>query len=178
MSTDATRRAEAQRLLLAEILHAATIGQSLAARERQRLLNATAQRPATAPQQPITDATRRAEARRLTMAQTLGPRPQSRPQTQAQGTGMDGQSREFFERQRLLNAQAQRQTQPTAPPHFDPSADDRIARKLNAIVKRSDIEVSQVNGAIEIRQRGRMRDELIRAYLAPRTVSSSTPRYR
>ena len=148
--TDEQRRREAQRLLLAEIL-----------REQ-------AQNPA----QPLTDPAQRRAAQQRTIAQNLGPRPQ------AQSAGMNSQTREFFERQRLLNAGAQQQNQTTAQQRFDPSADDRIARKLNAIAKHSDISVSQVNGAIEIRTRGRMRDEVIRAITSPRTVSSSSVRYR
>jgi hypothetical protein len=147
--TDEQRRREAQRLLLAEIL-----------REQ-----------AQTPAQPLTDPAQRRAAQQRTIAQNLGPRPQ------AQSAGMNSQTREFFERQRLLNAGVQQQNQ-TAPPQFDPSADDRIARKLNAIAQRSDISVSQVNGAIEIRTRGRMRDEVIRAITSPRTVSSATARYR
>jgi hypothetical protein len=192
--TDDQRRREAQQRLLAEILGQARAEADADAEarariqaqiERQRLLSAARQQQTQA--QPITDPGQRRAAQQRAITQLLTPRPQGQPQAQ-QNAGMNQQTREFFESQRLLNAPSLRQRESQRllnaqvrrgqAPQFDPSADDRIARKLNAIAKRSDIEVTQNNGAIEIRTRGSMRDSVIRAITSPRIVSSSSPRYR
>lgn len=194
--TDDVRRREAQMLLLAEILGQQSQAQAQAQAEaqalaiaKQRLLSAGRQQAQSRP--PITDPVQRQQAQSRAITQILGPRPQAQTQPQAQpqaqqNAGMNQQTRDFFESQslrrretqRLLNAEIKRGSQSPTAPQFNPAEDDRICRKLNAIAKRSDVSVSQVGGAIEIRTRGRMREEVIRAYLGSNTVSSSTARYR